>query len=422
MRKSLLDILYNYVNTDLREDLKFREKYSYPKYFADEYTLFFYKINEDQPDDLKNIMISSPEIVSQVKQIFMDFFDANVNNVDKVNLIFGDEGFGIKFSRGTPTSLKIDSYADIISNLSNVEEVNRFCRSSKELVEVCKNEDLWRSLVTRLYNFQFKYDYNYEKLYKGILIYNTYRIDKQTGYPYVENVSEFDKMSELIRFFFKEGIVKSTGYAPFIDAAVQIGDEEVIDMIYRYYKGIDKVSELIRTILIILRESIRYGNVKSTRNLLNIVYPKMKGDISEEMMISYMILPVHTHNERVSHYTILPDRPFDEKMYNLIMANFKFEKKSNLIKFNDDVIGSFIRYINPGLDSNFVDRILSSGNWSPAGIIAMATDYQKNRDHTFPFHIMKRIKSYMNEKDIEDLNNATMGFVPLKVPFRKIKF
>ena len=388
MKKSLLDTLYDYVNGTLRDDLRFREYYSYPIYLPEDYTIFFGKVNSDQREDLKNILISHPDSVVQVKQIFKEFIESNINDVDKINLIFDNNGFGIKFSRGEPTNMNIDSYANIISELSTIEEINEFCRSNKEFNKACKNKELWRVLVKMEYPFEYKGEYNYERLYKGIKFYKSHEIDPVSGYPYVKNAADFELMNELLKFLFNEVGVNPEDYEMFVAFATQVGDKGIIDKIIDYYKSIDNIDTLADQVLDYLHRDTFNNNIKGVTNFFKLILPKMKDGISAGDIVE----------------TLAPREkfPFSKEMYKTIMNNYEFA--------DSRMLGKFIRRTatNAIFKQNFdlLTEILMTGKF--LDWVASAVDnYISIEQNLPPEDIISLIKSYMSDKEVEDFNNST---------------
>ena len=398
MRKSLLDTLYDYVNGTLRDDLRFREQYSYPIYLPNEYTIFFNKIDKDQPEDLKNILISYPDSVIQVKQIFKEFIESNINDVDKINLIFDNNGFGIKFSRGEPTNMNIDSYVNIISGLSTVEEIDNFCRSNKEFNKICHNEELWRKLLKREYSFKYKKEYDYERLYKEIKFYKSYNINTN-GLPNVISILEYNRMGELLRFLFGEKIIKPENYSDFLRFAVQVGDEGVINEIYEYYKSINRISTVISTTLEILDSDIKHNNIKGVRNFLKIVYPRIKDNILISDLDSVLT------RERITAQRGLMKRrkvtSFSKEMYNTILSNYNPKDIMYLEKFIEFAATGAI-YSH---DIILLDELLNNGKLPE--VIWAIRNYIRREQRLPDGDILGFTKSYMTPKQIEDLDNLT---------------
>ena len=392
MRKSLLDTLHDYVDITLREDLNFREKYRYPIYYPDDYLIFFPKIEMDQSEDLKDILVSSPEIVAQVKQVFKDFIDTNVNVTDRINLILNDEGFGVKFTRGA--ELNLDTYAGVISRMDTVQEIDNFCRSTRELITVCRNKELWRNLIKKVYPFAYKHEYNYERLYKGYLIYNKYRAPKSFRISPVKTITEFDKMDEIVKFMFKEGLINESDYICFLELAVQVGNKELINVIYNYYASTDSFEDVQDTLLKFLTSSVGEDEVKIVTNFFKLVYPILKVGIPDKEFKDYMIKSVAKEIR-------------SKEMHELVVNEFDFREYSGWRMFNERVIDATLYFIKRSHERSIelLRAIFESGVFSPIYVVNMTMNKVPNFYSKFTAQeIINLMKTYLDAVAIKEVD------------------
>lgn len=219
---SYLRILYEYINSDLRDRLNFREKYSYP-FLNDDKNIIFFKKDSSPNFDLKDILVRNKDLITNLKQTFKNFLlqEIEARNIDEVKLIIDDKaekrGFGIIIIQESVEIMDIYPYVEIMSHFDTAEQINDYCRSNKIMRNICGKKELWISLIKKIYPFKYKYEYNYEKLYKEYLKYKTYKIDEKTGLPLKKRVPamdnypytyvNLDSISEIVNFLMSEAIL-----------------------------------------------------------------------------------------------------------------------------------------------------------------------------------------------------------------------
>ncbi len=222
MDHNLRDILFSYFNTKLRDTLNYNDEFFYPEYDDTKNTLFFRY--SAQPGNLGNILKSDPEVLSQLKSILVNLISEYENDINGIDFIFTSNGFGIILNKSP--KLNIDTYVNIIGKLDSVEDINKFCRSSKEIGAVCRSKELWRKLIKSVYNFPYKYEYNYEKLYKE---YVTQESRGGNIEPDPTDFSDFDETNYYLLLLVQEGIIKLENYYRYLWIAIYNDNQQLFN-------------------------------------------------------------------------------------------------------------------------------------------------------------------------------------------------
>ena len=243
---SYLRVLHRYINIDLRDQLNFREKYSFPFLNDDKNIIYFIK-DSTSHFDLKVILTSNKDLVIKLKQTFKEFLlrEIEERNIKEVKLMIDDKpgksGIGIIIVQEPVEMIDINPYVEILSHFDTEEQINEYCRTDKNTRNICGKKELWRGLIKKVYSSKYKHEYNYERLYKEYLKYKTYNIIKING-----NIELFDRfneyiqvrlisVSEIIKFLIFEGTINPIYYLDAILERLDIYNQEdlqkIIDII-----------------------------------------------------------------------------------------------------------------------------------------------------------------------------------------------
>jgi DNA-directed RNA polymerase subunit M/transcription elongation factor TFIIS len=136
-----LQILYNYLNGNLKDQLNYRENYDFPIFDSSDSTIYS-NIDSNIYFDLRDILIRDKNITSQVKQNLKDLL--NVYNI-KLKFEFGDKKrLGIIIvsdlnTENTVSYVEMENYhchrCQSINTISNVPQK----RSTDEYEEIRVN-------------------------------------------------------------------------------------------------------------------------------------------------------------------------------------------------------------------------------------------------------------------------------------------
>ena len=121
MDLELSNILSYYFDVTLKKALGYHDEYSPPSYNPYENIIFFAK--KDQSEDLKNILVDNPEIVSQLKESLINALKFYFRGVQAIRLIFNQNAFGIEIPRGTPMNLNLASYIGVVINFDYPSDI-----------------------------------------------------------------------------------------------------------------------------------------------------------------------------------------------------------------------------------------------------------------------------------------------------------
>lgn len=186
MDEDLQQSLYVYFNDVLKKSLGYLENYHQPYFAPEENTIFFDRIDESQPEGLKDILSSNPDIAAQLKQTLFESISQYYKDLISVKLIFNSKGFGIVLKTFEPAvilpqmmsylpELSVDNYVEIAKNFETVSQLNEFCRSTSSINGICKANEFWSRLLSIAYPYVNQRGYNSEKVYKGYLTYKYYK-------------------------------------------------------------------------------------------------------------------------------------------------------------------------------------------------------------------------------------------------------
>lgn len=272
--------LINYFNTVLKDNLDYRETYESPIYTSDG-NIFF---NVSGPDDLKNLLIGNPEITKQLKEALLSALKTYYSDLTSINLRFSPGTFEIILGRNPLGMIEVDPYVNIASRFDTVDQLNDFCRSSKDTLNICKTKEFWRSLIRVVYPQRYKGEYNYEQVYKGYLNIKNSPSEDVIGLSDVNNSVD---VSSYARFLFDEGLVPSQYYRKFILLAIYFGATLIFNQIVDYINDIQNVNDLILTGFY---DAVKNGNVEYISNLLGIISNNDKIVTAKDL-----ILKLHDH-------------------------------------------------------------------------------------------------------------------------------
>ena len=258
---SYLHVLHEYLNGSLRDQLNFREKYSFPFLNDDKNIIYFTK--DSTPNfDLKGMLTSNKELVIKLKQTFKEFLlrEIEERNITEVKLLIDDKpgkrGIGIIIIQEQVEMIDVNPYVEIISHFDTAEQIDNYCKSNKTTMSICKRKELWRGLVKKVYPFKYKHEHNYEKLYKQYLLYKTYQIDKLTGLPIrvgyhivhgsdgtVRQTINLNPISEMINFLILENLIDRQYFIYYLKFAIVTQNQKIVDEIRRNWTVEDPTFE-----------------------------------------------------------------------------------------------------------------------------------------------------------------------------------
>ena len=228
---SYLHILHEYINGSLRDQLNFREKYSFPFLNDDKNIIYFTK--DSTPNfDLKGMLTSNKELVIKLKQTFKDFLlrEIEERNITEVKLMIDDKpgkrGIGIIIVQEQVEMVDVNPYVEIISHFDNPSQIDNYCRSNRSIMSICKRKELWRSLVKKVYPFKYKHEYNYEELYKNYLRVRNDEVFMKLllGYetrPYEITYFKYSHVPELVKFVIFEDMVHERNYSEYLPYIIE---------------------------------------------------------------------------------------------------------------------------------------------------------------------------------------------------------
>ena len=290
MDKNLARYLDSYFNDTLKKSLGYGDSFIPPIYKDN---MIFFK-NIDAIYQLGNILRANVDLTSQLKSVLLTLLRNSYKDLDYIKLSFNDQGFGIILGRREGINLgenNIDTYMNIISKLDSVEQIDEFCRSSRQINQICRSKELWRKLIKSVYNFPYKYEYNYKKLYKGYIIYKSYVV-KGLSDIQVLSFSHIDSIWNFIKFLQNEGLINPEDYKYYINYTIWMGDKEFFDLIINYY-SLKNVNEFEMTNLVYNLNLISvFPSIFETRYnklLSNLIY-FTKGLIYKGVNIENMII------------------------------------------------------------------------------------------------------------------------------------
>src|SRR6266496_3282981 len=95
---SYLNVLHDYFNRGLRNQLNYRELYNFPVYNTEK-SIIFFKKDTSPYFDLKDLLINNKDLVSQLKIIFKDILSKHIDKIREIKLLITesspDIGIGI---------------------------------------------------------------------------------------------------------------------------------------------------------------------------------------------------------------------------------------------------------------------------------------------------------------------------------------
>lgn len=257
MDENLALTLETYFNGELQADLKYVDKYDKPIYLPGERMIFFKR--KFKVGDFGIMLYNDPQLVTNIKTLLLDLLSNYFQGIYDIKLEFTPDGFAIQILSSL-LGLNTDFYFNIFKHFETPEQIDNFCMTNKDAMELCRSKDFWRMLFKSVYNFPYKYEYNYQQLYKEYLIYTQkkkmyeeYRYLKSIGdisltrkWIGVEPSSKYTK--ELINFFFKEGIDDPADYLFYIWPSLYLGNQEIIQKvkngIYIEKRGLKRATRL----------------------------------------------------------------------------------------------------------------------------------------------------------------------------------
>lgn len=376
MDSNLRNLILNYFNVTLKSSLGYRESYLPPTYNPYEGIIFFGKLNPNQPEDLKGILWSNPKIVSQLKENLISVLSPHFENLQEIKLIFNINGFGIDIQRGNIQMLNVDPYVNIAVNLDTLEQLDNFCKSSHEILNVCRTKEFWRSLLHKIFPKTYKGVYNYERVYKG------YLGDKSGNFE--QNNLEYAK------FLLNEDFARPYQYENLMISTIRLGDTHNFDKLYDYLKSTNVDTD---TILknVFYQELLKRDKIFIANFLNNVLSnPKYHNTINIDTL-----------------FNISPDRleklSYMGKFFTI--SNLKFmrenlKNKDDRIKLNDVFLykGNIINN-----DDNFLKFILSTGEYNLHVILWMIGNMIENRDHYPSDETLSVIRSYVTPLEYQSV-------------------
>ena len=266
---SYLRVLHRYLNIDLRDQLNFREHYNYP-ILNDNKNIIYFNRDSTPYSELESKLLSDINLVMVMKKTIRNFLlqEIEERNITEIKILIDHKpyrrGIGIILVQDPVEIIDINIYVEIISHFDDIEEINNYRMVNKNIVNICKKKELWRGLVKKVYPFKYKNEYNYEKLYKQYLEYKTYKIDKDTGLPFLcksdNNLVSIQyaylgQMTEIVKFLILEGIIVPKYYKYYLlDILLIISKYDIVDLQKIIYVcgtnfDVEKFSEVISHII-----------------------------------------------------------------------------------------------------------------------------------------------------------------------------
>ena len=405
MDDNLRNLILNYFNVTLKSSLGYRESYLPPTYDPYEGIIFFGKSHPDQPEDLKNILWSNRSIVPQLKSALINVLQSYFENFEDVKLILDPRGLGIEILRGKFTGLTLDPYVNIAINFETIEELDNFCRSTQEARNVCKRTEFWRSLVKGVYPQTYKGNYNYERVYKGYLLYKYYK-RKPTG-----NYTEYDQLKDYINFMMDEGLPLNPADDDMLSIiSIELGNQKLLDDIYNDFTQEKILDELKDTLRDGSLNALDNDNVKYVVNYMNMI--ALNDKYKDFINISDVLSDFRDAD------TISWDVNVWKAVYDVLSNYVKIHPvdargQDNVIdkELNEDVISHALH----DEDLKLFEEILKTGKFSDVSIRDNIWDYIEINRRLPPPEIFDILKEYLSKKDYDDIvsysNNLYFGCV-----------
>lgn len=390
MNSDLRDILSNYFNNSLKQSLNYRENYSTPIYIPTEGIIVFNNLT--QFDDLKNILISSPQTVTRLKETLFVALFPYFDNLEGIELLFNEREFGIILERGKYTSLSIDPYVNLAGNFDTVEQLDNFCRSTKETLGICRTNEFWVNLVKRIYPEKYKGEYNYEKVYKGYLIFNNPSENA--------NIGASGRLDEYIKFVTDEGFVPDDKlYRRLLLVSVYLGDERLFYRVINYYGKWQKSDAASDHVTDDFKEAVTKGDIKYVTNYVRMAslgsINFLDGITGPEVIWSTKIWRL-VYNKM---YDLITNSPVDvSRHYKNIISHFNNMVIINAITHND---------------TDLLDQVFKTGRYSDRSVINFIVMYIRGHNNLPPFErtpsaqIMKLIEQNMRDDFLDEFIEET---------------
>ena len=317
MDPELSDVLSHYFDVTLKKALGYRESYSSPTYDPYEGVIKFRKIDLNQPEDLKNVLVSNRDIVSQLKTNLISVLLPYFENLESISLIFDSDGFGIDIQRGNMKMLNVDPYVLIASRFATIDDLDNFCRSSKEAMTTCRTKEFWRGLLKQIYPGEYRGDYNYEHVYKGYIILRNPPLNYNPVYH--------NRLKEYINFIKNENLMTLDElYDRILRSVIKLHDHKLFKKIYKYnQEKFDTRTKFIQQLNNNLKIAIKDNDIGYIRSYLNIILNHKKYEYlpSPLIIISNAELPIEikltpeiwnvVYNASKNHAEVLKKRDED---------------------------------------------------------------------------------------------------------------
>lgn len=292
MDENLASTLQTYFNVTLSHTLGYSSRFFKPTYLQEEGTIFLKRENWSRDFDM--MIRYNPYVVTKLKQELLDLLNSYFGNLTDISLTFNESGFVITLISDIQMGLNIDIYVNLLKQLHTVEDVDNFCRSSKETMLACRSKRLWRMLFTSIYDFPYKHQYNYEKLYKEYLIYKSYGVNEGL-YPNITDKRQFRSIKNLLNFLIKEDVIRPENYGIFIWPIIYTGDKESWVKIFNYYiNNEDKIKILLEKLTLIhgkrgneLKTILQELDSETLNNLFEL---SSLGDIQKSISPTYNLI------------------------------------------------------------------------------------------------------------------------------------
>lgn len=388
----------HYFNVTLKSSLGYREEYSSPTYNPYEGVIKFKKVSVDQPEDLKDVLVSDRDIVSQLKDNLITVLSPYFDNLQDISLIFDEFGFGIEILRGKFTDLNLDPYVDIAVNFNKIEELNDFCRSAGGIRDICKTKEFWRSLITRVHPKTYTKNYNYERVYKEYLLYNFYKRNPTDDYI------NYEQLKDYIDFTMNEGIKlieNDNNDDTLIIISIELGNQKLFDMLNdTYEKSTTGLEYVWRTAYKSFLTSLSEDNSKYAVNYLRMLplndkYAKFIdiGDIIRNLYDYEMQWNIKLWR---SIYIVLKEYVDTHPLNRIGQAN-RIARA-----FNAYVIRKAILNDN----ENLLEEVLRISNWSILSMDQNIKEYIEQKKRLPPKEIWNVLKKYLSPEAYDVIINS----------------
>lgn len=310
MDENLVRTLDNYFNDELRLTLGYKLQFYKPTYVSEKRMILFKRKNKSRDFDI--MLRNNPELTITVKQVLFDLLSNYHQGIYDIKLEFTNDSFAIQML----TSLLgygIDFYFNLFKQFETPQQIDTFCITNKDAMELCRSNGFWERLFKTVYNFPSGKLYNYFQLYKEYLIYRFNGVSEKLFQNTITK-EESNSIKNFIHFLIGEDLVKPENYNLFLWPIIYNDDEESWIKALSYYQNNEDKKRIFLNTLSMTNFQDKDERIKNmiknfdyeTFNTMFKYFSRYKLDMTASLgfTISYIIIFViaiiFKYNEKVS--------------------------------------------------------------------------------------------------------------------------